>query len=626
MAFPPRFLDELRERVSLAEIIGRRVKLIRRGREFVGLCPFHNEKTPSFNVVEDKGFFHCFGCGAHGDAIGFLMQTESLSFREAVDQLARRAGLEVPIETVGERERQQRAATLYDVCDAACVFFQQQLRTPAGKKGIEYLLRRGLDEAAITKYRLGWAPDARDSLKRALISRFSEELLVSAGLLRKADRGESYDFFRGRVIFPIPNRQGKIIGFGARTLGDEQPKYLNSPDTPIFDKGHNLYGLYWAREADKSNSPAIVVEGYMDAISLQVAGFSRAVAPLGTALTEFQLFELWKMSPEPIVCFDGDAAGQRAATRALDMALPRLKSETTLNFVILPEKEDPDSFVRSKGQAAFDALLKSSFSISEYIWLIATAGKDEKNYDSPEKILRLDARIRSHTDKIASRNIQNRYEQHFSQKISELRYQTRQARLRGKFAARQTTADNVLLRSTDLRSIGSDTQRRNIQMTLIAMAIYKPEIAISEIESLSSFDFEDRDLYAIWQVILEEIWGKGDPDPEALMLSVSDRLGGALLDRVLHSNFIMAQRLVMHGDDVELAKAVWDATVAKSRLPRSREDLEDAIQHWMNSGVASDEERVAIFREIVVELETEERSAEVFWNRSPRGGATATVH
>jgi DNA primase len=555
-----------------------------------------------------------------------LMQTENLSFREAVEQLARRAGLEVPVETQEERDRQQKAATLYDVCEAACAFFQQQLRTPGGAQGLQYLSRRGLDEAAITKYRLGWAPDARDALKRLLKQRFSEELLVTAGLLRKSDRGESYDFFRGRVIFPIPNRQGKIIGFGARTLGDEQPKYLNSPDTPIFDKGHNLYGLYWAREANKSDSPAVIVEGYMDAISLQAAGFPNVVAPLGTALTEFQLFELWKMSPEPVVCFDGDAAGQRAATRALDMALPRLKVETTLNFVILPAKEDPDSYVRSRGAATFDALLKSSFSISEYLWLIATAGKEDRYYDTPEKILRLDGRIRSHTDKISSRNIQSRYEQHFFQKVSELRYQNRQARLRSKLTAKQSALDKVLLRSNDLRSIGSNTQLRHIQMTLIAMAIYKPAIAVSEIEALSSFEFEDRELYAIWQAILEEIWGQGDRDSEAMISGVSDRVGSATLDRVLHSNFVAAQRSVMHGDDIELAQAVWDATVAKSRLPKSREDLSEAVQRWMSSGAVSDEERVGIFRGIVTELETEEQSAEAAWERRASADASMTIH
>jgi DNA primase len=556
------------------------------------------------------------------------MQSENLSFREAVEHLAQRAGLEIPVETREERERQERAATLYDVCEAACVFFQQQLHTLSGAKGAEYLQRRGLDEAAIAKYRLGWAPDSRDSLKRALKTKFSEDLLVAAGLIRKSERGgDTYDFFRGRVIFPIPNRQGKVIAFGARTLGDEQPKYLNSPDTPIFDKGRNLYGQFWAREAEKSDSPTVIVEGYMDVISLQLAGFPRAVAPLGTALTEVQLLELWKMSSEPVVCFDGDAAGQRAAIRALDMALPRLKSESTLNFAILPPKDDPDSYVRNNGKANFDALLKTSHSISEYLWLIATGGKEPRYYDSPEKVLRLESRIRSHTDKIASRNIQVRYEQHFSRKISDLYYQIRQQKLRAKFTHKQSASDAVLMRSAPLRSAGAEMQRRHIQMTLIALAIYRPQIALAEIESLSSFDFQDDDLNAVWQAVLEEIWGKREPNPdEDLVLVVSERLGSAFLDRVLHSNFIEAQRSVMHGDDTELARAVWDATVAKSRLPKCREDLEEAVGRWMMSETVEDEERAAIFRDLVREMETEEISAEALWNRLGGASAGATIH
>ncbi len=326
MAFPPRFLDELRQRVSLAEIVGRRVKLVRRGREYIGLCPFHKEKTPSFSVVEDKGFYHCFGCGAHGDVIGFVMQTENLSFPEAVEQLARQAGLDVPQESREERERAARQATLQGAVDAACVYFEQMLYGPDGRAARAYLERRGLDEATIRRFRLGYAPDGRDHLKRALAKEFPEPLLIEAGLLRKPEGGgETYDYFRDRVIFPIGDRRGRIIAFGGRVMGDGQPKYLNSPDTPLFQKGRVLYGWALARAAAAKEPSAIVVEGYMDVIALHRAGFATAVAPLGTALTEAQIEELWRLAPEPILCFDGDAAGQRAASRALARALPILK-------------------------------------------------------------------------------------------------------------------------------------------------------------------------------------------------------------------------------------------------------------------------------------------------------------
>src|SRR5215469_12727372 len=374
MAFPPRFLDELRQRVSLAEVVGRRVKLIRRGREFTGLCPFHNEKTPSFSVVEDKGFYHCFGCGAHGDVIGFSMQAENLSFPEAVEQLARRAGLEVPQETHEERERAERHATLQTAVDAACAFFEKMLHGPEGRGARAYLEGRGLDDAAIRRFRLGFAPDGRDKLKRAVMSStVPEALLLEAGLLRKPEGGgESYDYFRNRVIFPIGDRRGRIIAFGGRVMDDGQPKYLNSPDTPLFQKGRVLYGWALARVAAAKDPSAIVVEGYMDVIALHRAGFTTAVAPLGTALTERQIEELWRLAPEPVLCFDGDSAGQRAASRALARALPILKPGMSLRFAILPPSEDPDSLILHHGASAMRELLDRAQPLAEVLWRLET--------------------------------------------------------------------------------------------------------------------------------------------------------------------------------------------------------------------------------------------------------------
>ncbi|MGA3306707.1 MAG: DNA primase, partial [Stellaceae bacterium] len=374
MAFPPRFLDELRERVSLAEIVGRRVKLTRRGREYIGLCPFHNEKTPSFSVVEDKGFYHCFGCGAHGDVIGFAMQTESLTFPEAVEQLARKAGLQVPQSTPEERQRAERAQTLQGAVEAACGFFEAQLREPGGARAREYLAKRGLDESAWKRFRLGYAPDSREALKRALGGKFPEALLLEAGLIRKPeDGGEAFDYFRGRVIFPIGDRRGAIIAFGGRVLDDTQPKYLNSPDTPLFAKGRVLYGLASARAAAARDPSAIVAEGYMDVIALRRAGFHTAVAPLGTALTENQIEELWKLAAEPILCFDGDQAGQRAASRALERALPLLKPGFSLRFATLPVGEDPDTLIARQGAEAMRAVLDRARPLAEVLWTIETA-------------------------------------------------------------------------------------------------------------------------------------------------------------------------------------------------------------------------------------------------------------
>ncbi len=416
MAFPPRFLDELRERVSLAEIVGRRVKLTRRGREYIGLCPFHNEKTPSFSVVEDKGFYHCFGCGAHGDVIGFAMQTESLTFPEAVEQLARKAGLQVPQATPEERQREERAQTLQGAVEAACVFFEAQLREPGGSRAREYLARRGLDESSWKRFRLGYAPDSREALKHALGGKFPEALLIEAGLLHKSDDGRTFDYFRGRVIFPIGDRRGAIIAFGARALdNDTQPKYLNSPDTPLFAKGRVLYGLASARAAAARDPSAIVAEGYMDVIALRRAGFHTAVAPLGTALTETQIEELWKLAPEPVLCFDGDAAGQRAASRALERALPLLKPGFSLRFATLPAGEDPDTLIARQGTAAMRAVLDQARPLAEVLWTIETSHP----LKTPEQRAALEQRLETQIRRIADRSVQEHYRNFFRARLAD---------------------------------------------------------------------------------------------------------------------------------------------------------------------------------------------------------------
>lgn len=414
MPFPPRFLDELRERVSLAELVGRRVKLTRRGRDFVGLCPFHKEKTPSFNVVEDKGFYHCFGCGAHGDVIGFTMQTGNLGFLETVEALARQAGLEMPRASAAEREQAQRQASLQGALEAACAFFEAALAGPAGREARRYLERRGLDQATIRRFRVGYAPDGRDQLKRALGKDFPEAMLIEAGLLRRPeDGGDSFDYFRNRVVFPIGDRSGRPIAFGGRVLGDGQPKYLNSPETPLFQKGRTLYAWAQARAAAAREPSAIVVEGYMDVIALHRAGFATAVAPLGTALTEAQIEALWRLAPEPILCFDGDAAGQRAAGRALERALPLLRPGLSLRFAALPQGEDPDTLVLRHGAEAMTEVLARARPLAEVLWAIETAHPA----DTPERRAALEQRLDARVRQIADRGIQEHYRQFFRERV-----------------------------------------------------------------------------------------------------------------------------------------------------------------------------------------------------------------
>jgi DNA primase len=411
MAFPPGFLDELRSRISLPGLLGRKVKLVRRGREYAGLCPFHHEKTPSFYVVEDKSFFHCFGCGAHGDVIGFTMRADNLDFIETIEKLAAEAGLAVPHSTPQERERAQRQKTLLEATEAATAFYEACLWQPVGGRARDYLQERGLDPETMRRFRLGWAPDDRHALRRRLAGDFPDALLIDAGLRREGEDGAPSDFFRNRVMFPIGDRAGRVIAFGGRLLGDGQPKYLNSPDNPLFEKGRVLYGWSAARAStarteDPGGAGAIVTEGYMDVIALHRAGFSTSVAPLGTALTEFQLRELWRLAPEPILCFDGDMAGQRAAARALRRALPLLRPGQSLRFAKLPAGEDPDSIIRTGGSAAFDQILAAAQPLSGFLWDSEVGGR---RLDTPERRADLEQRLMEEVALIADRTVQGEY-------------------------------------------------------------------------------------------------------------------------------------------------------------------------------------------------------------------------
>ena len=414
MAFQPGFLDELRSRISLSGLIGRTVKLVRRGREYAGLCPFHHEKTPSFYVVEDKFFFHCFGCGAHGDAIGFVMRNDNLDFIEAIEKLAGEAGLAVPRATPQERERAQQQKTLLEALEAAAAFYEARLASPAGARARNYLRERGLDTETIRHFRLGWAPDERQALRRSLSGDFSESLLIEAGLLRRpssAAADEPIDYFRSRVMFPIGNRTGRVIAFGGRMIGDGQPKYLNSPESTLFEKGRVLYGWAAARAGLSRESPSagpgvIVTEGYMDVIALHRAGFPTAVAPLGTALTDFQLHDLWRLGSEPVLCFDGDAAGQRAAARALYRALPFLGTGRSLRFASLPAGEDPDSLIRAEGRTAFEAILDAARPLSDMLWEIELAAKPR---NTPERLADVWRRLVSRVELIPDRKVQAEY-------------------------------------------------------------------------------------------------------------------------------------------------------------------------------------------------------------------------
>ncbi|MGH7090996.1 MAG: DNA primase, partial [Stellaceae bacterium] len=515
MAFAPQFLDDIRSRVTLSDVIARRVKLIRRGREHTGLCPFHNEKSPSFTVSEDKGFYHCFGCGAHGDVIGFVMRTTGSGFRETIVELAKEAGLAIPEELPEEREREARAHTLHEACEAACAFFEAELAASGGRHASDYLARRGLDRSTVARFRLGWAPDARDALKRALGSQLPEPVLIEAGLLRSAEERGVYDFFRGRVMFPIFDRSGKVIAFGGRVLEDGQPKYLNSPDTPIFDKGRTLYGANFARSAPRSAAVPIVTEGYMDVIALHQAGFAGAVAPLGTALTEAQLLELWRLGDRPVLCFDGDAAGRRAALRALDRALPLIRPEAGLRFVFLPESEDPDSLIKSQGRSAFETYLDGAVDASEFVWRVVSEERDPSFFATPEKLLRLEARINRRVRAIEDGAVQREFQRFLNSRLWELRRGVRVSPYTQKPKISEDVRVSAVIGWADSR------MRQRIENGLISIAMEHPDIAREDVDAFVALEVKDRERSKVVQYIVEIIADEEEPSAPWLRAGMS---------------------------------------------------------------------------------------------------------
>lgn len=358
---PQAFIDDLLERTDLVELIQRHVPLKKSGSEFAACCPFHAEKTPSFYVSPQKQFYHCFGCGAHGTAISFLMEYENLSFPEAIEQLAEWAGLEIPREAASVDA--EPVAPLLDALEAACQFYIDQLKRSAA--AIDYLKGRGIDGSTARDFALGWAPAGADTLTRALGGRFGTETLIAAGLAVRRDDGSVRDRFRARILFPIRDRRGKVTGFGGRLIEPGEPKYLNSPESAVFHKGQTIYGLYEARRAETRLAELVVTEGYMDVVGLAQAGFHRAVACMGTALTRGHLDLLFRQVSRLALCFDGDAAGRRAAWRALEQALPVLHGMREVRVLFLPEGDDPDSLVRREGLAGWESRLAESTVLSE---------------------------------------------------------------------------------------------------------------------------------------------------------------------------------------------------------------------------------------------------------------------
>ena len=532
MALTPQWLDELRARITLSALIGRTVKVTKAGREFKACCPFHNEKSPSFTINDEKGFYHCFGCSAHGDAIRWMTDQRGLSFMDAIKELAAEAGMEVPAPDPKAAQRAEKANNLYDVMTAAQEWFVTQLLGVEGAAARGYLKQRGFTEQTIRDFGFGLAPDNRTGLKSAL-KQFGDSMLIEAGLLISVDGKAPYDRFRGRLMIPIRDPRGRVIAFGGRILGEGEPKYLNSPDTPLFDKGRTLYNLDKCSPASRQTGRVIVVEGYMDVIAIAQAGFADAVAPLGTALTEQQIQMLWRMTEKPLLCCDGDAAGQKAAMRAALRALPLLKPGHSLQFVTLPEGKDPDDLVKASGAAALTTLLEASQPLVERLWRAEVSAGP---LDTPEDRAGLKQRLGAHMANITDVEIRRHYANAFRERYDDLF-----APRRSQSFTPSARGQKPNWRKPHTLPPGAETKNFNAKGSdfliqgVLAALLRNPALIAQHHEALSDFVPPDPNHAALLNGMLNESFGKETLDTEGLITILGEKLYN-VASTLLHSN------------------------------------------------------------------------------------------
>ncbi len=540
MTLSPAFLDELRARTQLSALLARTLKLTKAGREFKACCPFHNEKTPSFYVNDEKGFYHCFGCQAHGDAISWMTDQRGLSFMDAVKELAATAGMDVPAPDPRAQAKAERAAGLYGVMDEAQAWFAEQLGGIEGAAARDYLGKRGIDAKTLARFGFGFAPDGRGRLRTAL-KQIGNEKLVEAGLLIAPDDGnrEPYDRFRGRVTFPIRDPRGRVIAFSARILGPGEPKYLNSPDTPLFDKGRTLFNYDKAAPASREAKRVIVVEGQMDVIALDQARISEAVAPLGTAMTEAQLGLLWRLSPAPILCFDGDAAGQRAAAKAAVRALPQLGPERSLAFVTLPVGQDPDDLIRAGGRTALEALLRSPEPLVDRLWRHEL---EAEPLTTPERRAGLRRRLMDHVSAIGDPDVREQYRAEFLSRFDAI-MPKRAERAPGQRLDRRTAFAPLRPVSASAKQVSRAGVDPKLVRAVLRGLVRYPSLIGEHADALLKLPVVEEDAVAVRELLLEAAMTHAALDREALdtilaARGVSVRLEALRLGRGLAFSFI----------------------------------------------------------------------------------------
>ncbi|WP_238367030.1 DNA primase [Mesobacterium pallidum] len=559
MSLPPGFLDELRNRTSLTQVVGRKVMWDQRKSnqakgDMWAPCPFHQEKSASFHVDDRKGFYYCFGCHAKGDAISFVRETENVEFMEAIRILAGEAGMPMPERDPQAAQKSDRLSELAEVMEAAVRFFRMQLNSGAAGAARDYLARRGLDAATLERFEIGFAPPGWEALREHLAAKgVKPDLMLAAGLVKASDRGRApYDVFRDRIMFPIRDARGRAIAFGGRAMDpNDKAKYLNSPETELFDKGRNLYNHGPARAAAGKGQPLIVAEGYMDVIALASAGFEASVAPLGTAVTETQLQLLWRISDEPIIALDGDTAGLRAAYRVIDLALPLLEAGKSLRFALMPEGKDPDDLLRAEGPEAVERVLGAAMPMVRLLWQQETEGKV---FDSPERKATLDKALRARITAIQDPSLRR----HYGDEIKELRYQLfRPARPQwtgGRKGSRAWNAPqpaSATAKSSLLAAAGDEVQVHLREQVVLAVLLRYPQFIDRfepDLEKMTCTDPEHARLRGL-------LLGAAGEGPEALRARIEDALGCGPLEKLQQAAHVAITPCLRRQGEVELAEA-----------------------------------------------------------------------
>lgn len=515
MRYPPNLLDEILRRTDVVQLVGRKVKLARKGRVFWGFCPFHREKTASFKVENERRNYKCFGCGAGGDAFKWLMETEGLSFPEAVERLAGEAGVDLPKWSPEDEAREEKRKSLYDVVEAAAAFYEAQLLGRASGAAREYLKSRGLDEAVWEKFRLGYAPTGSQLIEHLKTKNITQDQIVAAGLARPSeDNRPMRDFFFDRITFPIADLRGRFIAFGARALDpDAKPKYINTGETQLFSKGQLLYNFASARAPAIKAQSIVVAEGYMDVIALVRAGIDHAVAPLGTSLTEDQLRLLWRVAPEPIMAFDGDTAGRGAAYRAARLALPHLRPGMSLRFAFLPPGEDPDSLIRRSGAAAMNSVLDGAQALGRVLWRMET---EDRDFSTPERRAGLERALAGLVSEIGDSKIADYYRRDFEQKVFETfkrrapsnprsanRYErSRRDRPMARVGSGTSEAVSAAVKASLIVRARQTGARLVREEEIAILLLENPSLASSQGEVLAALEFRDRSLDSLRRELL----------------------------------------------------------------------------------------------------------------------------